>query len=130
MGTNWQIGDKIENCWEIHKILKGGMGIVYVVHDVKSGARYAAKTFQDEVFAQSDVIAARFNQEALTWINLDTHQNITKAYFVNRFETPFARKPFLFLEYVTGGDLSRWIGTRQLTENLPQVLLFAIQFCD
>jgi len=36
MASNWQIGDKIENRWEIHKILRGGMGIVYVVYDHES----------------------------------------------------------------------------------------------
>ena len=27
MATQWQIGDRIENRWEIYKTLKGGMGI-------------------------------------------------------------------------------------------------------
>ncbi|MGH9931842.1 MAG: tetratricopeptide repeat protein [Pyrinomonadaceae bacterium] len=123
---NWQIGDRIQNRWEIHKILRGGMGIVYVVYDPASRDVYAAKTFQEEVFARSADIADRFNQEALTWVNLDSHQNVTKA----RFVQTIAGKPYLFLEYVSGGDLSGWIGTPRLTEDLPQVLRFAIQFCD
>ena len=36
MTSAWQIGDKIENRWEIHKILRGGMGIVYIVFDTGS----------------------------------------------------------------------------------------------
>src|SRR5579862_9377397 len=39
-------------------------------------------------------------------------------------------KPFLFLEYVSGGDLAAWIGTPRLTEDISQVLRFAVQFCD
>jgi len=126
MATNWQIGDRIQNRWEIYKILKGGMGIVYVVYDHRFREAFAAKTFQDEVFAGNPQIADRFTQEAIAWINLDIHQNITQARFVENIEG----KPFLFLEYVSGGDLSGWIGTPRLTEDLPQVLRFAIHFCD
>lgn len=126
MTTNWQIGDLIQNRWQIYKILKGGLGIVYVVYDHEHHAPYAAKTFQDEIFARNPAVADRFTQEALTWINLDSHQNVTDARFVEKIEG----KPFLFLEYVSGGDLSGWINTPRLTEDLPQVLRFAIGFCD
>ncbi|HXD30620.1 MAG TPA: tetratricopeptide repeat protein [Pyrinomonadaceae bacterium] len=126
LATNWQIGGRIQNRWEIHKILRGGMGIVYIVYDHEHHSAYAAKTFQDEIFALSPVIAHRFTQEALSWLNLDIHQNVTTAQFVETIEG----KPYLFLEYVSGGDISRWIGTTRLTEDLPQVLRFAIHFCD
>src|SRR6185295_12635979 len=102
------------------------MGIVYVVYDHEWREALAAKTFQDEIFARSPAIAHRFTQEALIWINLDVHQNIAHARFVHTIEG----KPYLFLEYVSGGDLGDWIGTPRLTEDLPQVLRFAIHFCD
>ncbi|HXD30623.1 MAG TPA: serine/threonine-protein kinase [Pyrinomonadaceae bacterium] len=126
MATAWQIGDLIQNRWEVHRILRGGMGIVYVVYDHEHNNVYAAKTFQDEIFALSPDIADRFTHEVLTWINLDAHQNVTEARFVQNI----AGKPYLFLEYVSGGDLSGWIGTLRLTEDPPQVLRFAIHFCD
>jgi serine/threonine protein kinase len=126
MATDWQIGDCIQNRWEIYKILRGGMGIVYIVYDHKDPNIYAAKIFQDQVFARNPIIAERFTQEALTWVNLDIHQNVTRA----RFVQSIGGKPYLFLEYVSGGDLGDWIGTPRLTEDLPQVLHFAIQFCD
>lgn len=126
MATSWQIGDKIQNRWEIYKILKGGMGIVYIVYDHEHRDAYAAKTFQDEVFAKNLQTADLFTREALAWVNLDVHQNVTRARFVEKIEG----KPFLFLEYVSGGDLRGWVGTPRLTEDLPQVLRFAIQFCD
>jgi serine/threonine protein kinase len=94
MRKTWQVGDQIERRWEIYKILHGGAGIVYIVYDHAFREPFAAKTFQDEVFAYSPA------------------------------------KPFLFLEYVSGGDLGSWIGTPRLTEDLGQVLRFAIQFCD
>jgi tetratricopeptide (TPR) repeat protein len=126
LGAEWQIGDRIQNRWDIHGILRGGMGIVYVVYDHEHRNAYAAKTYQDKVFARAQQIVTRFAREALTWINLDAHQNITEARFLQYIEG----KPYLFLEYVSGGDLSKWIGTPRLTQDLPQVLRFAIQFCD
>jgi eukaryotic-like serine/threonine-protein kinase len=130
MATHWRIGDRIQNRWQIYDILGGykrsGMGIVYVVYDHKQHEPFAAKTFQDEIFAHSPAVADRFMQEALTWVNLDAHQNIANA----RFALEIEGKPYLFLEYVSGGDLSRWINTPRLTEDLPQVLRLAIQFCD
>jgi tetratricopeptide (TPR) repeat protein len=126
MATPWQIGDRIQNRWEIHRILKGGMGGVYVVYDHDWHEPFAVKTFQDELFAQNSSIADLFTKEALVWLGLDVHQNITQARLVQKIEN----KPFLFLEYVSGGDLSSWIGTPRLTEDLSKVLHFAVQFCD
>lgn len=126
VATDWKIGDRIQNRWEIHRILRGGMGIVYIVYDHEHREAYAAKTFQDDVFARSHIAADRFTQEALTWVNLDFHQNVAEARFVQTIRG----KPFLFLEYVSGGDLGGWIGSPRLIEDLPQVLRFAIEFCD
>ena len=126
MPAQWNVGDRIENRWEIHKILRGGMGIVYVVYDHEWREPFAVKTFQDEVFARNPGTADRFALEARSWVNLDAHQNVVQARSVDKIRG----KPFLFLEYVSGGDLGGWIGTPRLTQDLPQVLRFAIQFCD
>ena len=126
MTKPWQVGDLVQNRWEIHRILQGGMGAVYIVYDFVAREARAAKTYRDEVFAQDPAIAERFKQEARAWVNLDAHPNVTRATAVQVIDG----KPFLFLEYVSGGDLGSWIGTPRLTEDLPQVLDFAIQFCD
>lgn len=126
MTSDWQIGDRIQNRWEVHKIMRGGMGVVYVVYDHEWHRPQALKTFQDEIFARDPTIAERFTQEALTWINLGLHQNVVQTEVVQAIDG----KPYLFLEYVSGGDLNDWIGTPRLMEDLPQVLRFAIQFCD
>jgi serine/threonine protein kinase len=120
------IGDRIEGRWEIYHTFKGGMGIVYIVYDHEHQMPYAVKTFRNDKHSDNSHTAAGFMREALTWINLDAHENVTRAEFVQTI----TGQPFLFLEYVNGGDLSGWIGTPRLTENLPQVLRFAIQFCD
>jgi serine/threonine protein kinase len=120
------VGDRIQGRWEICQILKGGMGVVYIVFDHEHRMPYAAKTFRDDKHTDNTETAADFVDEALAWVNLDAHPNIVRAEFVQMIEG----KPFLFLEYVSGGDLDAWIGTPRLTENLSQVLRFAIQFCD
>src|SRR5271157_2654369 len=126
MQSDLQVGEQIEDRWEIFKILRGGMSIVYVVYDHGFREPFAVKTFQDEVFARNPGIADRFSLEALTWLNLDSHQNVVKACMLEQI----SGKPFLFLEYVSGGDLSGWVGTPRLTKDLPQVLRFPIQLCD
>ena len=124
MANEWLDGS--QKRWEIHKVLDGGMGTVYIVYDHELREPLAAKTFQDELFKRNPMVAERFTQEALAWTRLDWHENIAQARCVESIEG----KPFLFLEYVSGGDLSTWIGTPRLSEDLPQVLRFAIQFCD
>jgi serine/threonine protein kinase len=124
VGKEWLDGS--QKRWEIYKVLGGGMGRVYIVYGHEFQEAFAAKTFQDELFKRNPVVAERFTQEALAWIRLDRHENIARARWVENIEG----KPFLFLEYVSGGDLSDWIGTPRLSEDLPQVLRFAIQFCD
>jgi tetratricopeptide (TPR) repeat protein/tRNA A-37 threonylcarbamoyl transferase component Bud32 len=126
MARNWRIGERIDDRWEIHNVLQGGAGVVYIVYDQQFREPFAAKTYRDDVFELAPEIAERFTQESLTWVSLDAHPNITRARMVKQVES----KPFLFLEFVSGGDLRSWIGTPRLMEDLPQVLRFAIQFCD
>ena len=126
MKTRWQIGDHIEGRWEIFNILEGGAGVVYIVYDHVFKESFAAKTFRDEISAHSPLIAERFEREAMAWVRLDLRPNVTQARMVEQIE----RKPYLFLEYVSGGDLGKWIGSPALTDDLSQVLRFAVQFCD
>jgi serine/threonine protein kinase len=107
-------------------VMHGGMGSVYVVYDRKWQEALAAKTFQIPDGTSGTRIRARFEKEAGAWVALDLHQNIAEA----RFFEVIDGQPFLFLEYVAGGDLSRWIGTPRLTSDLARVLRFSIQFCD
>src|SRR5260370_27296913 len=126
IGDTWRVGDTIQKRWKVHRILLGGMGIVYLVYDNEARQPFAAKTFREDVFAKQPDIAARFRNEARAWIELDRHENVTRAHFVQNVKG----RPLLFLEYVTGGDLSRWIGSPRLTEDPRQLLSFSIQVCD
>lgn len=46
----WKVGDLIENRYEIHQILGGGMRVVYICYDRESGDPFAIKTFQDRYY--------------------------------------------------------------------------------
>ena len=117
----WENGFKILNRYEIIDIKMGGMGIVYIVRDHDWNERiYAAKTFQDKYIWDEEVIR-KFIAEAETWIALERHTNIVFANFVMKIEG----KPFLFLDYIHGGDLNQFIGKFTINEALD----FAIQFC-
>src|SRR5215210_6911248 len=106
MSANWRVHDLIQNRWGVYDVLRGGMGVVYVVYDHEMRGLLAAKTFRDEVFALNPIAAERFRKEAIMWVNLDLHLNVTEALFVENVEG----RPLLFLEYVGGGNLSALIG--------------------
>jgi hypothetical protein len=46
--SKWKVGDKIANRYEVHQILGGGMGIVYICYDHQDRVLLALKTFQDQ----------------------------------------------------------------------------------
>jgi tetratricopeptide (TPR) repeat protein len=126
LSFGWNIGERIEGRWEVYNVLRGGVGVVYIVYDHKFREPFAAKTLRPEVLRLDPEIAQRFTDEALVWVNLDIHENVTRAHMVENV----AGQPYLFLEYVSGGDLQGWIGTPRLMEDLPQSVRFAIHFCD
>lgn len=119
-------GDLIKDRWKVHKVLGGGMGTIYVVYDHKWKEVLAAKTFHSHLFESNPVIREIFEKEALVWINLDLHDNIAEARFLENIEG----QPFLFLEYVPGGDLSNWILNNELVGNTEVILELGLQFCD
>src|SRR3989449_2254751 len=122
----WHVGDRLQNRWEVHHVQPGSVGLVYIVYDHETQLPYAVKTLQETWMARRAAIAERFVQAAQTWINLATHASIVQAHFVEIIDG----QPLLFLEYVSGGDLRDWLGIPRLTQDLPQVMRFAIQCCD
>lgn len=99
----WQVGERLGGNWPIYRIITGGMGVVYVVHDRELAGLVAAKTFRDEAFrVRGSETADRFRREAIAWIRLGFHPNIVRAHKV----VSIRDKPYLFLEYVSGGSLS------------------------
>ena len=126
MAALWHVGDRIRNRWEVHHVQPGSLGLVYIVYDHETQLPYAAKTLQETFSASTMALAEPFVQAAQAWINLDAHAHVVQAHFVEIIDG----QPLLFLEYVSGGDLRDWIGIPRLTQDLPQVVRFAMQCCD
>jgi tetratricopeptide (TPR) repeat protein len=124
----WAVGTVVEDRWEVHRVLKGGMGVVYIVFDRHPDFRaaYAAKTFRDEIFERTPNSRDGFIQEASAWIELDVHPHVVRA----QYYYEIGGGPFVFLEYVDGGDLGARIGTQWLTQDLERVLRLGMQFCS
>lgn len=122
----WQVGDRLDGRWPIYRVMKGGMGLVYVVQDAKRRQLVAAKTFQDAIFQGlgGANVAERFNIEAKTWISLGEHENIVHAFDVKNIDG----KPYLFMEYVNGESLSELIRRGDLKSDRSQVIKLATDF--
>lgn len=123
---NFSVGTRLKGRWEIFEVHRGGMGEVLIVFDHTLKEAFAAKTFLGDTFVLGSVAQERLRQESLIWVGMDQHENVAQARFVENIEG----RPFVFLEYVSGGDLAGWIGSPRLTQNLPLVLDLVIQLCD
>jgi serine/threonine protein kinase len=99
---------------------------VYVVYDHETHLPYAVKSLPAIHGASPDALTERFRRAAQAWISLGAHAHITPAHFMEIIDG----QPLLFVEYVTGGDLRDWIGIPRLTQDLPQIVRFAMQVCD
>ncbi len=119
----YQVGDKLDNQYVIVEKHHGGMSSVYVVRDEFSNKRFAVKTVREALMADAQA-AQRFAEEGRTWMKLGRHPHIVEAIIYREIE----RQPFLFLEYVDGGDLQNLLN-REHTLFLPQLLSFAQQAC-
>lgn len=126
MATEWHVGDVIQDRWEVRRIGRGGLRVIYDVLDRHEHDCFAAWTLQDEVFARQPKAAEGFARAAGAWMGLAEHPNMVPA----RFVETIAGKPFLFAQYVGDDNLGDWIGTPRLARDIARVLRFAIQCCD
>ena len=101
---------------------KSGMGLVYIVLDVSSMTPYAVKTFQKWCLGTPELVQ-RFLREAETWVRLEQHRNIVRAYYVATIQD----QPHIFLEYVAGADLRKKLAGGPL--QIKDALRYSIQFC-
>jgi serine/threonine protein kinase len=122
--SEWQIGERIADRWEIQDIHQGGFGIVYIVFDHQFRRQLAIKTYKTAT--PDPVDEAAFVREATTWIRLDHHPNVAQAFFLLRL----SKKPHLFLEYVDGGNLRQLISSAGAGIPLHEGLRLAVQICD
>jgi WD40 repeat protein/serine/threonine protein kinase len=117
----WARGSVVEGRYEVRGSTRGGMGVVYFVHDRELGLDIAVKTPLAKALA-TDAGRQRFLREAEAWVALGLHPNICSAYYVREIDGV----PRLFIEYVDGGDLGEWL-KKNRDAPLAERLDFAIQ---
>lgn len=118
--NEWRKGYFIYENLRIKQILKGGMGIVYIVNHIKTGETFAMKSIQQKFMLDNENYKM-FTQEAETWINLEKHPNIVRALAVRQINS----RPFIFLEYVKNGSLETLLQKNRLT--VMHCIAFGIQ---
>ncbi len=111
----YRIGDKIGDRYEVLAIHRGTMGVVYGTYDHEEKLPRALKTLQQR-HAGDSKMRELFAEEALTWVRLEKHPFIVRAYLVENFDT----QPYVITEYILGqenmgGDLRAWLGHPKLT---------------
>lgn len=127
MNRKWKIGDRIAERYEILNIMSGGMGVIYKCFDHKLRQILAAKTFRDDFVSSRtiDSIIKQFIMEGKIWISLSWHKNIVIAKFIEVVDD----RPFIFLEYVSGGTLRGLLTKKNAHIDLIQMLELSIQIC-
>ncbi len=106
--TEWNVGDVIENLYEVRNIKQGGMGAVYIVRHRKLNTMLALKSLLNKLRDNEDDVAL-FTKEAETWIDIGFHPNIAACYYVRNINN----SPRIFIEYVDGGGLNEWLSHRK-----------------
>lgn len=137
-----EIGSVFAGQYRIFGMKQGGMGRVYFadvipLHRGDIPGKVAIKTIPDfeewrerqKADAQPsdraayEHFAARFRQEAETWVKIGKQQNVIWAFFV----MDVGSKPYIFMEYAEDGDLRTWIAQGRLS--VPLAVNLAVQFC-
>ena len=126
----FKIGDRIGGRFEVHRVLGGGMGTVYVVYDHRDRNVLALKTFQNlapEKSIEERALEQAFEKEASAWIDLARHPYIVRAWWVGRIHG----QVFIAMEYIAPDRERNTLRHYLLGHPLPleQVLRWGIEFC-
>mgnify|MGYP001010546152 FL=1 len=124
---NDELGEKIGSDLRVYRVLKGGMGVVYICLAVNYGYILVLKTYQDK-FINSEEEKDKFIQEAYAWLKLEKHPNIVRGGTVLTIDD----RLFIVLEYIPPDERDRntlddYLNSETLSK--VQILDWAIQFC-
>ena len=119
----WKPGDEILGLYRVEEVLAGGMGRVYIAHHKSWNIKLAIKS-PNELMLSDRNNFARVLREANSWVELGLHPNIAYCYYVRSIE----EVPYIFVEYVNGGNLRQWIEDGKCIDYRVSLDL-AIQFC-
>ena len=89
----------------VRELARGGMGAVYEVVHVQTGARYALKTLLPKAMGDADE-RRRCDREARALAQLQ-HPHLVRV-----FSAQSEGQPFLVQEFLTGGSLQDQLDTR------------------
>ncbi len=119
----WQPGDIILERYRVDEVHGGAMGRVYIAWHLGWNIPVAIKTPRAEVLAVPEG-ARRVLTEADSWVRMGMHPNIATCFYVLNIDDI----PYLFIEYVNGGDLQEWIKSGRCRDPRTNISL-AVQFC-
>ncbi len=120
----WNIGDSIENLYEVLDVKYGGMGAVYLVRHRRLNTIMAVKSLLERL-RQNEEDRALFLKEAEIWIDIGFHPNIAACYYVRNI----MESPRIFIEYVDGGSLTTWLARHHPPE-WDLIVDLMVQACD
>ncbi|MGB6067098.1 MAG: protein kinase [Desulfomonilaceae bacterium] len=122
--SEWQVGEVIENLYEVRDIKYGGMGAVYLVRHRRWDIIMAVKSLLKRL-REVEEDRALFLKEAETWIDIGFHPNIAACYYVRNIQD----SPRIFIEYVDGGALNEWLA-RHSPVGWDLIIDLMVQFSD
>jgi tetratricopeptide (TPR) repeat protein/predicted Ser/Thr protein kinase len=105
------VGQTLGHYRIIEKIGQGGMGVVYLAHDVRLDRKVAIKVLPPGLLSE-EAVRTRFRNEALALAKLN-HPNIAT---IHDFDTQTG-VDFLVMEYIVGSTLEKKIANGPLSES-------------
>lgn len=94
-------GQVFADRYEVERVIgKGGMGMVYLVHDIELGEKVAIKTLRTELLTSDVTAIERFRNE-IKLARRIAHRNIVRTHDFGKHEDVF----FVTMEYVEGTTL-------------------------
>lgn len=113
---------RIANRYQIQRELgEGGMGSVFLAHDIRTDTLVAVKHLKPEVSKPERI--KRFSREGAALRQLN-HPNIVKL--LDTVEEN--GQHYLIMEYVSGGDLAQYLKKQKLS--IEQLLRYALDLAD
>lgn len=119
----WKVGDIVLDRYQIDQEFSGAMGKVYIAQHLGWKIPVAIKAPKADVLADAEG-ANRILNEANSWVRMGMHPNVATCYYVLNL----GNIPYLFIEYVDGGNLKDWLQAGRC-KDLRTSLSLAIQFC-
>ncbi len=103
-------GTQLNGIYEIDKpIAAGGMGEVYIGHEIQNGHRVAIKVIKSDL-VDSEMALALFRKEASALRDLNSEAIV--RYFVYSID-PVIKRDYLAMEYVEGPSIESFLDQRR-----------------